>query len=101
MEDITESFEANMLAMMGQEAENDLQSVSEATKNPALKRSSKSPAHHGQNDARQTDTRHMYDFSPTLTHSDDDTSLSTWQAPVSPSVISTHTSIHKPTVCIT
>ena len=83
MSDITESFEAQMFASMKRSAEEAMEDVSVKSPhrvNPASITPRKSPHNTNPNEGA-TNHRHIYDFSPTLT-SDDDTSLSTWKAPV-------------------
>ncbi|XP_060065672.1 protein CFAP20DC-like [Ylistrum balloti] len=77
MADITESFEAKMLSSMKRHNDEELEDVVESPRKQTapIMPPSKSP-----HSTQEHNPRNLYDFSPTLT-SDDDTSLSTWQAP--------------------
>ncbi|KAJ8301141.1 hypothetical protein KUTeg_020128 [Tegillarca granosa] len=91
--DVTESFEARMLLSMKRHHEEELEDVTESPRKADNKTQNLTPHNTQQQQPptkspRQTNhvdanTRNMYDFSPTLYTSDDDTSYSTWKAPVS------------------
>ncbi|XP_069141181.1 protein CFAP20DC-like isoform X2 [Argopecten irradians] len=77
MADITESFEAKMLSSMKRHNDEELEDVVES---PRKQTAPSMPANKSPHSTQEHNPRNLYDFSPTLT-SDDDTSLSTWQAP--------------------
>lgn len=89
--DVTESFEARMLLSMKRHHEEELEDVTESPRKADNKTQNLTPHNTQQQQPptkspRQTNhvdanTRNMYDFSPTLYTSDDDTSYSTWKAP--------------------
>ncbi|CAG5120807.1 unnamed protein product, partial [Candidula unifasciata] len=76
--DVTDSFEAGMLATIAREAEAELEDVLPAPQ-PAASLQTGHSFHQTLNPSEMT---HLYSESPATT-SDDDTSFSTWKAPVS------------------
>ncbi|OWF55807.1 uncharacterized protein C3orf67 homolog [Mizuhopecten yessoensis] len=79
MADITESFEAKMLSSMKRHNDEELEDVVESPRKQTAPSMPLNKSPHSTLTQEQN-PRNLYDFSPTLT-SDDDTSLSTWQAP--------------------
>lgn len=84
MAEVTESFEARMFASMRQHEEDEMEDISQ----PSLQLSSNAksvnpnPCRLHVHGAGLHSSQHIYSESPATT-SDDDTSFSTWKAPVS------------------